>query len=345
MKVLIDLTNLREQPTGIENVAYYASQELIKQNPNFEFVLLFWNYVPLVYFKFALEGYNITTVQLKVDNFASLRHKHLPNEVIKQKADLNLYFAFPSPVECATLNAVSVIHDLSPFRKEQFMDKDAYDTWKPLITNAIAHNRHIITVSNTVKKEIEENFKISNCTCIYPGITVSEGSDTSILDDLGLKPKEYLLSVSSLDPRKNAKELIRAYSKLIVENKLKDKLVFSFYKTKELETFLKNFPQKVIDNIVFANYVSGNKLNALYQNTSLFILTSIYEGFGLPVMEAARNNAPILTSDIDVFREITGNLANYYHLGNVNDLCKKIISTRNDIRNSDKLYELSKSYT
>ena len=215
-----------------------------------------------------------------------------------------------------------VVHDLWAVKFPETMSKTKrdYQTW---ILKVIKNNYYkIITVSNTVKQEIIDYFGCNpdDINVIYnyfsfgenPKINLTDEEQMKILENLGIKSKEYILSVGSLNKRKNIQMLIDAYSSIDTDKKL------VIVGKKENANLLSENK-----NIIFTGYVEDEELKVLYKNAMLFVFPSIYEGFGIPLIDAQNFGIPVLCSDIPVFREIGDNSVEF---SSVNTECfeKKI---------------------
>lgn len=206
-----------------------------------------------------------------------------------------------------------VVHDLWAVKFPETMSKTKrdYQTW---ILKVIKNNYYkIITVSNTVKQEIIDYFGCNpdDINVIYnyfsfgenPKINLTDEEQMKILENLGIKSKEYILSVGSLNKRKNIQMLIDAYSSIDTDKKL------VIVGKKENANLLSENK-----NIIFTGYVEDEELKVLYKNAMLFVFPSIYEGFGIPLIDAQNFGIPVLCSDIPVFREIGGRSIEYMKL-------------------------------
>lgn len=153
--------------------------------------------------------------------------------------------------------------------------------------------------------------------------------------------KPYVLFVGTLQPRKNIERLIEAFSTLIRHPELdsgsqssKDssptvqndmKLVIIGKKGWQYEPILAA-PQKfgVEDTVKFLDFVTDADLPAFYSNATCFVLPSLYEGFGLPVLEAMKYGCPVLTSNVSSLPEAGGDSAVYFDPESVDDIAKQL---------------------
>ena len=176
----------------------------------------------------------------------------------------------------------------------------------------------IITVSEFSKSEIINILKINPNKIIVISNAVSK---KLLLFNEGkvLLPEVFLLSVSSIDPRKNQIQLIRAF------NLLANKNIKLYIIGKNNKLFGKH---KIIENnnprIIFTGYLSDSELFYYYKKATAFIYPSLYEGFGIPNLEAMINNCPVITSAIPPHYEVCKEAALYFDPYNPEDIAAKI---------------------
>jgi glycosyltransferase involved in cell wall biosynthesis len=181
------------------------------------------------------------------------------------------------------------------------------------LTNyAVKHANKIVAVSESTKKDL---IKYYNCDPkkIY---VIGEGfdskkyhpvftqSDANLIKLHGLNYRQYLLYIGTLQKRKNIINMIKAYDK----SKCKLPLVLAgnpgwFYE--EIDNAIRSSPKK--DLIIRLGYISEDEKAALYRGCRMFLYPSLYEGFGLPVLEAMACGCLVLTSNVSSMPEIIGN--------------------------------------
>ena len=218
-------------------------------------------------------------------------------------------------------NQVITIHDMSPFVNDKWFSR-LYKTYYRIFTPYVASRcKRILTVSEFSKSEIIKYMSIidKNVSVIYNAVSENFNQINSSIDIDISEFGNYVLAVSSLDPRKNFKILIEAARYL--DDDIKILVVGSSNDKVFKNTGLTN------DKIVkFIGYVSDEKLKVLYANAKLFVYPSIYEGFGIPPLEAISFNCPILLSNIPVLKEIYGDAGEYFDPYDPKDLANKINS-------------------
>jgi len=220
-------------------------------------------------------------------------------------------------------NQIIVIHDLAFLRYPEWFSKKFYLFYRILVPRLAKKARKIITVSNFSKKEIINLLGIysKKVDVVYNGITEKFFWDPSI------KKENFILAVSSLNPRKNFKNLVLAFKKLKLK---KYKLLIVGSKNKifsniEIQKLLMEIP-----NVEFTDYVSDEELIHLYQKAKLFVYPSFYEGFGLPPLEAMACGTPVIVSNVASLPEVCGDAAYYINPYSVNDIARGIYTVLSD---------------
>ncbi len=218
---------------------------------------------------------------------------------------------------------IVTIHDMSYKVNPEWFSRGFYSWYNVLIPNLVKYSSKIFTVSNAAKKDIIQYLKIN------PGkiSVIYNSSNLNTNDNFEqIYREKYILSVSSLEPRKNLNNLIAAFNQL--DQKIK--LVIVGMNTRNF-----SFKHHIInDNIDIKGYVSDIELVNLIKNAEAFVYLSFYEGFGLPPLEAMSCGCAVVVSDIESHREICGKAAVYADPFNVTEIRDKIneILSNNQLR-------------
>jgi len=132
----------------------------------------------------------------------------------------------------------------------------------------------------------------------------------SLIQSYGLEPG-YLLCVSSIEPRKNFERIIRVFAQLVKQPQYEQlKLVCvggQGWKNTNIFELVQELGLE--GKVKFLGYVEQEKLPGIYQGASIFLYPSLYEGFGLPVLEAMASGTPVITSDVSSLPEVAGQAA------------------------------------
>lgn len=225
----------------------------------------------------------------------------LPLFLLKHKNPLLLNFGSPGPIFYT--NRIVTVHDISFYIHPAWFSKKYYYYYR-LVTPVFTRlSKKVITVSEFSKNEIKRLIGIPDdkITVIHNAVSrtlTKRRSKTS------LKKERYILTVASLDPRKNLVRLVEAYKQAGIGKEIKLVLAGRID-----PIFNMDIPEEILANSV--GYVPDEELASLYENATLFVYPSLYEGFGIPPLEAMSLGCPVILSDIPVFREIFGDAACY----------------------------------
>jgi len=210
------------------------------------------------------------------------------------------------------LKLVVTVHDIIPklFPKAQTFRRNLY--FKFIFPHVLAQADRIISVSQSTKKDLVKHYGIDESTINVTYL----GSDLTYTKATVPKkynlPKDYILFVGTVEPRKNLRRVIEAYKKL----NPKESLVIVGAKGWEKEDIYQNSSKKII----FTGYVDSEDLPKIYSNAKVFIYPSLYEGFGIPVLEAMNCRVPVITSHVSSLPEVAGDAAIYVDPYSINDM-------------------------
>ena len=330
MKILIDLTSLADHLSGIERYAACLTLEMLKEKDN-TYILIFKRNVHPV-FQSWVNDEHIKIVVLSECNKLWFNQLRLPFEIYKQKADYYLFLAFPTPVLLFKKNIVSVIFDLCCWDCPETMKMLSKWYFRISFRTVTLKRNNIITISNFSKERIVSklNYPKERIWLIYSAVDqnfLNIDSFSTDIDTMKKKyklPENYFLSLSTLEPRKNLRLLIEAYQKLIVERGCTIPLVLAGRKGWKIDKLLDGIDEQVKNRILFTGFIDDDDLPIVYKNADLFIFPSLYEGFGLPPLEAMACGVPVLSSDAASMPEILGDAACYFRSEDVNSLFEKM---------------------
>lgn len=238
---------------------------------------------------------------------------------------------------CAPLikkNQIVTIHDVAVCAVPQAYSKSFRRWYKFMYKILTSRLKKIFTVSEFSKKELNKYFNIplERIDVTYNGIDHMKNikPDENIFSKFTIEKNNYVLAVSSLNPSKNFK-LILETAKILPEINfvIAGGTNSNIFKEQGLE---------VTSNVKFIGYVNDEELVSLYKYANCFIYPSIYEGFGIPPLEAMYFNCPVILSDIEVFHEIYG--SNNIYIKNKFELKSEI----ENINKLDNMDLISKKY-
>lgn len=232
--------------------------------------------------------------------------------LFQSKADLNVFFNYIVPPRIEG-KVITTIHDMTYLRFPETMERRNLKRLKNGIQHSVKRSNRILTDSEFSKREIVEllsvpEHKVSVVSCA-PSLT----SDVAPFADLKQKYKithPYVLYVGTIEPRKNLSRLVNAFAQLKERENLPHQLVLAGGKGWENEDIYQTV-DKMFHNgeVIFTGYVTNAEKNALYQNAELFVFPSLYEGFGIPPLEAMTFGCPVVSSNAASLPEVVGDAA------------------------------------
>ncbi|MBN2087476.1 glycosyltransferase family 4 protein [Candidatus Peregrinibacteria bacterium] len=234
---------------------------------------------------------------------------------------------------------INIIHDLAHFEKKL----NAYRFWdsiymKSLMKISCKIAKKVLAVSESTKNDIHRILKISESKIkvIYEGV---EGSFKKTINPNLLKKLEvqtpYIFYCGTINPRKNLLRALKGF------NEIKDKIPHKFYITGGRswgnENIMDYIDKNLIGRVVLIGHIKEDELIAMYSSSDLFVYPSLYEGFGLPILEAQACGCPVLTSNVTSCPEVAGEGAGIVNPYSVTDISSKMLKILQDKAYSDNL--------
>lgn len=280
----------------------------------------------------------------------------LPLDLYMHKPRPNVFF---SPTHYAPrlspVPTVVSIMDLSYLHyPEMFKKNDLYQL-KHWTSYSVKNAAKVITISKSSKDDIIKLYSLpdSKVEVVYPGIKkTSRIMSHESFEELKKKYEidgNYILFVGTLQPRKNIVRLIEAFSK--VKKSINDTELIIIGKKGWMYEEILACPKKlgIKKNVKFLDFVSDEDLPMFYKFAQCFVLPSLYEGFGLPVLEAMSNGCPVIVSNVSSLPEAGGDAALYVDPTNVEDISEKLIKVLTDEKLKEKMikkgYEQVKKFS
>ena len=239
-------------------------------------------------------------------------------EMLKSRPDVLFVPGRSLPLSLPA-RTVTTIHDLgfARYAHERSYPSQAYLAWST--SHAVKSASHILTISQFTKNELIEKYKIddSRITVSPLGFDASmyvshpQAHDSDILRKHNLQ-KPFLLSVSRIDHRKNILFLLSVFEKLHATHPDLELVLAGplGYGGKEIITHIDN--SKCRDAVRYLGWISETEKSALLRSATCMVFPSLYEGFGLPVIESQASGTPVVCSDATALPEIAGDGALYF---------------------------------
>ncbi len=263
---------------------------------------------------------------------ANTLHKNfrLKTEITTPKKIDIWHSTYPLPIKIRGAKKLTTIHDLIPLRLP-YTTLDNKKTFYSIIKDSIKDSQLIITVSENSKEDILNIFNVAQdkVHVTYQPIVlnpfmIEEDKIATFLKRHKIKVQKYILFVGAIEPKKNLGRLIDAYAEIDTDMPLvivgKKGWLWEGEIGKLEAIFGKNFPRKV----KILDYVSNTDLKYFYLGAYCLVFPSLYEGFGLPPLEAMNFGCPVITSNVASLPEICGDAALYVNPYDVDDIRKKI---------------------
>jgi len=237
----------------------------------------------------------------------------------------------------SSVKKIASIHDLNYKNYPEVFNYKQKLIRKLLVPLSIATSDMIITLSAASKEEIKARFNVDekiihvvHCGFDNLGSSINQTNNAVRLRKI-IGESDYILAVGTLNPHKNYPNLIEAFSKIKCTN---TKLVIAG-KDGGLMRRLQNMSieLQIEDRICLLGFVTEYELKYLYENAILFVMPSLYEGFGIPLLEAMSNKVPVACSKLDVFIEIASDAVSYFDASDITNMVKVI----SELLEDDKL--------
>lgn len=332
MRILTDLTALNDNFSGIERYAACLTEALIRDESN-TYILVFKNEIAPM-FADAVNRKNVETVVVPGGGRLVFNQVRLPLALRKLRADCWLFMAFPVPLLLMKRNMIGTIHDICCWDcpdSMKFLSK-----WYFRISQraALLKCRKILTISEFSRRRIVERLgaRREKIELIYCAADEKFMQHESVLEELekvrekyGL-PEKFILSLSTLEPRKNLRLLIETYQQMVREGSVEEELVLAGRKGWKIQDLMDNLDENVKNRIHFTGFVQDEDLPGIYSLAKLFVFPSKYEGFGLPPLEAMACGTPVLSSDAASMPEVLGDAAGYFRSGDARSLAEQMKS-------------------
>jgi glycosyltransferase involved in cell wall biosynthesis len=265
----------------------------------------------------------------------------IPRLIRKLKPDIVLEPCHIGPFRLPKVTARAVtIHDLTPLLYPQFHIRRSTIIHKLLLKSVLRKANLILTASQTTASDIDKY-----CPEHGPITTIPLGIDPPQKPTKNPINKPYILYLGTIEPRKNLETLISAFSELKKSNKIPHKLVLAGatgWKADHIATLAaKN------SDIILTDHLSDTQKAAYLSHTDLFIYPSIYEGFGLPPLEAMSYRTPVICSTGGSLAELYENYALTFPPKNKKQLKHLILKSlaHPNTKLTEKAFNYSKSFT
>ena len=215
----------------------------------------------------------------------------------------------------AVSRQICTMHDIIPVEHPEWFNT-RFAAWYQWLLPRLTHRvRHMVAVSQFTKDRIVERFGIhpDKISVVWNGVDSqfrprTQEEIAEMREALGIRSPRYLLSLGSLEPRKNVGRLLTAWIRL--KHELPEDLSLVVVGSKGASLVFKDAGiDRIPDGVHFAGYAKQEHLPALYSGALALVYPSLYEGFGLPPLEAMACGTPVITSNTTSLPEVTAGAA------------------------------------
>jgi glycosyltransferase involved in cell wall biosynthesis len=343
---VIDALSLLAPMTGVSRFTYEICKRLdhpeIRQDDRFPDYTFFYGYPSRTLRHPQQENRESDTVS----SFARrIRNRNVLKSVIRKGVGLSAmllpkFDVYWEPnhllLPIRARRIILTAHDLSCHIHPKWHPVERVENFRRRFKTSLRGADVIVTDAETVRCEIIETFDVDadRIVSIPPGVDHEKFRpiDAEICAPIRRRhslPERFVLFVGSLEPRKNLRRLLEAYASIPEGLRRDTPLVivgYSGWNNEELFSIL-NHMQK---SVLLLGHISEEDLAGLYSLATVFVYPSLYEGFGLPPLEAMACGAPVVTSDIPVLRETCGDAALFTQPEDIDSIAADIMSLLSD---------------
>jgi glycosyltransferase involved in cell wall biosynthesis len=246
--------------------------------------------------------------------------KNLKESVNKCNVYFSLYHTIPLSIRTnSNIKKIYTVHDMIPIMNPEYFPSPFNEALLKEVLDNIGYNDHVIAVSEYTKRDVlkyrkdldEKNIIVSHLAASEIFIKKENISEVALIKTkYNINCDKYLLSVCTIQPRKNLRLLIDAYRSLLYEKPgfgIKLVLTGSYgWNSNDLMKDIKEINKTFNTPIILTGFVSDEDLAYLYSGSYMFIFPSLYEGFGLPVLEAMQCGVPVICANSSSLPEVVG---------------------------------------
>ncbi len=323
MKIGIEGQRLyRKRKHGMDMVALELINELQKLDNKNEYVVFI---KPDEDNRIFQSTPNFKFVELAGGPYPSWEQYALPRAAKAEGCDILHCTSNTAPLNpgmplVVTLHDIIYLESISIFKKGgTWYQKFGNMYRRYVVPRVVKKSDKIITVSEFEKNRIREFFGFpksdDRLVAIYNGVSehfrqIEDQKELQRVKDLYQLPDRFLFFLGNTDPKKNTPGALKAFSDYLKKTGDDMYLVMLDYEQKELEKILSDIGDRdLIKRIILTGYVINTDLPAIYNLCNVFLYPSLRESFGIPMLEAMRCGAPVITSNTSSMPEVSGDAA------------------------------------
>ena len=345
MKIFIESSAIFSERSGVGQVAKRLTEAYHKQYPDqqirlFGFKFFIRKFIPPITPDNSLKFRLIRWIPGRIYTGLFKKGMPMPMDLLIGASPKDVII-FPNFVRwplAYNKRSMTFVHDLSFVLYGQYSSPPNRDYMLKYVPPSINKSQHILTVSESSKKDIAKHYNVpaDRISVIYASVDpIFYRREQKEVDAIRKKfnlPEKYILFVSSLEPRKNLAGLLDAYEQL--SPKLRDEysLVLAGGKgwlNEEIHAKADKLVAKGM-KIVRTGYVADEDLPAIFSGATVFAFPSFYEGFGIPPLEAMACGVPVITANNSSLPEVVGDAAELVNAEETSTLVKALTKVLKD---------------
>jgi len=316
MRVALELQPCCGNRSGIGMYTYELAKRM-KDGDGLEFCGNLFNFLNRNDNSAALHGIGMPVRTAKIFPYGVYRRiwNYLPisyQQLFPGKADLHVFFNYIVPPRIAG-HVITTVYDMTYIRYPETMDERNLRRIREGIDYSVARSDRIVTISEFSRQEIctlldvpEEKISVVYSAPVQTGVC---GDWAAVAKKQNIT-RPYILYVGTIEPRKNLTRLIRAFALLKQRHRIPHQLVLAGGKGwQNAEIYQAVEAAACREDILFTGYISQDEKNALYRNAEAFVFPSLYEGFGMPPLEAMQWECPVVCANTASLPEVVGDAA------------------------------------
>jgi glycosyltransferase involved in cell wall biosynthesis len=329
LKIGLNATCFNDRPSGAKQRFVGIYGELFKRLPHSQFIIYEPDDCRVGSWFGNLANVSVKRTPVPSEGRASkffFGLSYWGAELARENFDFFEVFNLPL-IKAPTGKTVLTIHDIRGMLPESGLLQNV--AYKLFLRRSLIAAHHVITVSESMKKEIHDFFPELPVSVIYNGTCEPDFSGVSNLELNAIcfkysLPEKFILAVGHFELRKNYLRLIEAIAELR-DNGLTVGLVIVGNNSGERHILEQQATRlNLLESVKFLSGLSDLEIRCVYKLCELFVFPSSYEGFGIPILEAMSAKRPMVLSDIPVFREITEGRSFYFDHVDVKAMAKAI---------------------
>jgi len=311
LRIAIDCRTIGKKRTGDEVYTKNLVLNLAKIDSKNQYFLLFDRNVDRAILG-SIPPANFKIITITPSHKLLWTMYSLPKWLKKNHVDV-LHVQYIAPLWLPKhIKLITTLHDVSWKFYPQYIKKSDLFFLNTLIPISIKKADKIITVSQTSKEDIVKTYAIppDKVRVVYNGVHIPIGYATPdrVIEKYHL-PKNFIFYVGTLQPRKNVPSLLRTFQVLRNKYKVENvQLVIGGGRghnyDERIDVLVEQY--KLKDDVIFPGYIDNEDLPILYKLAKVFVFPSLYEGFGIPPLEAMASGTPVVVSDKSCLPETVG---------------------------------------